>query len=327
MKPIRTANAPKKTIQPILREAHDADEHAQNLTNWQQQYDQVSSGEFYGSLIELPLNGLQVFKEHTSHTLRQKCNVWSDSIWFGLPENGHKVSRINGLEVKDEHLMCRPGDTEFELITPQDFNIFGIVMTHQALQKMAEIQEVTLNWLDLIEQGRLTVPRKTLYHIRYLLDRVLTLESNPPPNKVLTDMVMMSVLEVLKQKTDEVKVAPSFQRRKAVVDRVKSYVENHPDAPVTITELCEVASVSRRTLQYSFTSVLGISPLQFIRISRLNGVRRALHNNIYLPMKERASIADIASQWGFWHLSQFAKDYKQLFGELPSDTTKIHIHH
>jgi len=138
---------------------------------------------------------------------------------------------------------------------------------------------------------------------------------------------MMSVLEVLKQKTSEMKVAPSFQRRKAVVDRVKTYVEDHPDAPVTITELCDVVSVSRRTLQYSFTSVLGISPLQFIRISRLNGARRALHNNLYLPSNQRVSISDIASQWGFWHLSQFAKDYKQLFGELPSDTAKIHIHH
>jgi AraC family ethanolamine operon transcriptional activator len=32
------------------------------------------------------------------------------------------------------------------------------------------------------------------------------------------------------------------------------------------------------------------------------------------------TIQDIASHWGFWHLSQFAQDYRQLFGELPSDT-------
>lgn len=320
MKPVHEVLAPNKSIQPILMEAHDADEHAQNLTDWQQQYDQVSGGGFYGSIAELALPQLQVFKEHTSHALRQTCNVWSVSIWLGLPENGHKVSRINGLEIKDEHVMCRPGDTEFELITPEDFNIFGIVVTQQALQTVADIQGLELNWSDLMQHGRLAVPRKTLYHIRYVLNRMLNEEQNATPSKVLNDMVMMSVLEVLKQESHKTPVPPSFQRRKAVVDKVKAYVESHPDSPVTVTELCEFANVSRRTLQYSFTSVLGISPVQFIRASRLNGVRRALHQNQFKPMKDRESISDIASQWGFWHLSQFAKDYKQLFGERPSET-------
>lgn len=312
--------APKKSTQPIVMEANDADEHARNLTNWQQQYDQVSGGGFYGNIVELPLNDVQVFREHTSHALRQTCNVWPDSIWLGLPENGHKVSRINGLEIKDEHVMCRPGDTEFELITPEDFNIFGVVITQSALMKVADIQGVPLNWQDLTQQGRLAVPRKTLYHIRYILDRMLNTEHNLTPDKVLTEMVMMSILEVLKQESHHIPVAPSFKRRKAVVDKVKHYVDAHPDAPVTITDLCEHASVSRRTLQYSFTSVLGISPLQYIRASRLNGVRRALCQNNRQPEAQRESVADIASQWGFWHLSQFAKDYKQLFGELPSKT-------
>jgi AraC family transcriptional regulator, ethanolamine operon transcriptional activator len=30
----------------------------------------------------------------------------------------------------------------------------------------------------------------------------------------------------------------------------------------------------------------------------------------------------IASHWGFWHAGQFAHDYKQLFGENPSDTLR-----
>jgi AraC family transcriptional regulator, ethanolamine operon transcriptional activator len=44
-------------------------------------------------------------------------------------------------------------------------------------------------------------------------------------------------------------------------------------------------------------------------------VRRALRQ-----AAPGVTIQDIASHWGFWHLSQFAQDYRQLFGELPSDT-------
>ncbi|WP_338353092.1 hypothetical protein [Thalassolituus oleivorans] len=33
-------------------------------------------------------------------------------------------------------------------------------------------------------------------------------------------------------------------------------------------------------------------------------------------------MAVVAANWGFWHPGQFAKDYKQLFGENPSETVK-----
>jgi len=31
-------------------------------------------------------------------------------------------------------------------------------------------------------------------------------------------------------------------------------------------------------------------------------------------------VADVANEWGFWHLGQLAKGYQNWFGELPSDT-------
>jgi len=30
----------------------------------------------------------------------------------------------------------------------------------------------------------------------------------------------------------------------------------------------------------------------------------------------------VANAWGFWHMGQFARDYRRLFGELPSDTLR-----
>jgi AraC family transcriptional regulator, ethanolamine operon transcriptional activator len=32
------------------------------------------------------------------------------------------------------------------------------------------------------------------------------------------------------------------------------------------------------------------------------------------------TIGDIANTWGFWHMGQFAADYRRQFGELPSET-------
>jgi AraC family ethanolamine operon transcriptional activator len=60
----------------------------------------------------------------------------------------------------------------------------------------------------------------------------------------------------------------------------------------------------------------GLSPALYMKARRLNGARRDLSGKHESPMK----IVDIANKWGFWHLGQFAKDYRNWFGELPSNT-------
>lgn len=133
------------------------------------------------------------------------------------------------------------------------------------------------------------------------------------------DFIQTMVLQILQQQqADDAPVATTLQahaHRQAVVRRVQSYVESHPQEVLTITQACAIAHVSRRTLQYSFETVLGISPLRFLRCQRLNQVRRAL-----LAGDVEQTVMDTAACWGFWHAGQFARDYKVLFGESPSAT-------
>ncbi|WP_137169014.1 helix-turn-helix domain-containing protein [Marinomonas sp. FW-1] len=308
-------DAPKGCFYPHVSEAHDADLHASNLTNWQQEYDQTSRGSFYGRIVELPFDGLQVFCEHTSQALQQKCVVWPDSVWLGIPLADQEESRINGLTIHPNNIMCRPGDCDFQLSTPQDYDLYGLVVDQSKLMKMALIHGVDLNWTELTEYGRLGVPDKTLEEVRFLLARLLSVQNKTTPPRLQQDIVMMALLEVLKVETPQPAKTQSYYHRKKVVDCARQFLDRHLDEPVTVTQLCEITNVSRRTLQYSFESILGVSPIQYLRISRLNGVRRSL-----VQAKSDQSVSDIAAQWGFWHLSQFAKDYKQLFGETPSKT-------
>lgn len=293
--------------------AHDADEHAHNLTNWQQEYDQVSRGAFEGSIKELQLNGIQVFKEFTSQSVFQKCNVWSDSLWIGLPESKPELSRINGHALQAHEVMCRPGDVDFSLMTPDQFSIFGVVIDKTLLTTLSDSGSLKPDEFTLTDC--LSLKQKTYSNLHYLLQRLLLTPHDGIPEKVSHDLLLLALQDVLTPESQYIKPSTSLTRRNHIVDRAINYLKQHHEEPVTITELCELNCVSRRTLQYSFESVLGMSPAHFLRMSRLNGVRRALR-----IAGNDECIADIAAQWGFWHLSQFAKDYKQLFGELPSET-------
>jgi transcriptional regulator GlxA family with amidase domain len=56
--------------------------------------------------------------------------------------------------------------------------------------------------------------------------------------------------------------------------------------------------------------------MAYVRMTRLH---RARHLLCSTAVRTR-SISEIALDCGFWHLSQFAVDYKLLFGESPSVT-------
>ena len=297
-------------------EAQDADEHAHNLTNWQQEYDQLGAGRFYGRIDEVALEGFQLFKEHTNRSLRQQCNVWKDSVWLGIPAQTADC-RINGLQVDSNQLMCRLGDRDFELMTPEAFDIYGIVVKEEVLLRAAEREGRALNLASLESAPRLTVERYKLDQVRVLLERVVNHSANGLNNQLQKDLATTALLVLLSEEHLTSETAPSYRHRKQVVDLVKANLDANHQSAVSMTELCELTHVSRRTLQYSFESILGISPLQFLRTARLNQVRRILSDP-----RHDAPIAITAANWGFWHPGQFAKDYKALFGENPSETVR-----
>ncbi|MCL7929442.1 helix-turn-helix domain-containing protein [Halomonas llamarensis] len=296
-----------------MQEAFDADEHAQNLTRWQQQYDQISPGRFYGRLDEIELPGIQVFKEHTGQALRQDCRVWADSLWLGIPMRP-LGSRINGQPLIEHEVMCRPGGYDFELVTPETFDIYGMVVHLPILQAAAKQQGVTLDTEWQYSPRRRVTP-ETLNAVSFLLDHLLSHRQGAIAEKIHKDILLIALFELLQIEQPDAELPPSYAQRKQVVDRVKRYVDEHLEDPVTMEMLCELTHVSRRKLQYSFTTILGISPLQFLRLRRLNHVRRALR-----AAESTQTVTDIATYWGFGHLGQFAHDYKRQFGESPSQT-------
>lgn len=306
---------PPVALHKCIVESGDVDQHASNLTNWRQEYDQLGDGLFYGRLEELAFDRLQVFKEHTSRALRQDCNVWPNALWLGIPAN-RQPCRIDGQSVQSNQIMCRPGSCDFELVTPECFDILGVVVDLDLLRGMAQVQGIEIS--TRFDEPRLMLSELTLSSLRYVIERLIHSEVAMVTSRLSQDLVMMALLQVLEEETPCQQNVPSYAHRKAVVDRVKSHLRENGEAPVTMGELCELTHVSRRTLQYSFESILGISPLRFLRVTRLNRVRRAL----LAAQENTTTVTQVCAHWGFWHLGQFARDYKQLFGECPSETLR-----
>jgi AraC family ethanolamine operon transcriptional activator len=133
-------------------------------------------------------------------------------------------------------------------------------------------------------------------------------------------MILNTVISALAQPRSNPRASCGQTRKVRTVAKVVDLIKQCPQNNPTITEICEYTHTSRRALQYAFNDVLGVSPGQYLRAARLNSVRRALVANTNLAPSEREPISTIAQNWGFWHLGQFAQDYRRLFAELPSQT-------
>ena len=85
---------------------------------------------------------------------------------------------------------------------------------------------------------------------------------------------------------------------------------------VTLSDLSAAAGVSERRVRDAFNDCHGMSPTAYLRVAALREVRRKLLDGPFV----RDPVTRAASDFGFWHLSRFAGQYRALFGESPSET-------
>lgn len=110
----------------------------------------------------------------------------------------------------------------------------------------------------------------------------------------------------------------ALSNRQRAMQRAIDFMHETDDMTLRVSDLCDEVASTWRTLDRAFKEHFGLGPKAYFNRLRLNRVRHALIRD-----KGQQPIGNIANQYDFWHMGQFAKDYKALFGELPSDTAAL----
>lgn len=101
-----------------------------------------------------------------------------------------------------------------------------------------------------------------------------------------------------------------------IVARARAYIAGNLQEPLTIEGLADVAATSRRTLYRAFLEVLGDTPQSYVRRLRLHRIRHDLASEA----EAACTVALAANRWGVGELGRLSGWYRELFGELPSQT-------
>jgi len=101
-----------------------------------------------------------------------------------------------------------------------------------------------------------------------------------------------------------------------IMVRFEEVLVEHLSRPLQMPELCELIVVSDRTLRSCCAEFLGMTPIQYVLLRRLEEVRRALRD----ADPDIVNVGEVAHRFGFTQLGRFAGRYRATFGETPSTT-------
>jgi AraC family transcriptional regulator, ethanolamine operon transcriptional activator len=302
-------------VKPVHVEPRESEELAYitRERGWDLHFDQIDSGKFAGYGDFWPL-------------LRKRCSCFAikravyihgitptNLFTFLIPERREDAVSFNGQKVTPDTIcMLTPGD-ETGLYLPANHVMTACCFEQILLEEtLHEVSRTTPLKSIVPHTALLALPADVVAPLRQLLE---TAPSTCPTRSVEEDVVTGICLALAENRGRPHRTPLASRNHWRYVRKVREYLEDHHlDEALSLKTLCQFTGVGARTLNTAFQEVTGDSPMQFIKRRRLNAARHALF------MGEAESVKSAALDHGFWHLGRFAHEYRNLFGERPSET-------
>jgi AraC-like DNA-binding protein len=130
-------------------------------------------------------------------------------------------------------------------------------------------------------------------------------------------LIAATVLETFPNSAASADPATATQAETSVMRKAVAYIDEHAGEPIGVTEIAAAAQVCTRTLQEAFRRHLDTTPMAYLRRARLERAHAAL---LAADPTTGATVATVASRWGFANLGRFAATYRESYGRSPRAT-------
>ena len=299
------------------------EELAQMAVAWDLDFRQLDSPRSASELLQAQLGSLLVSSARFGCHVDQRGATPAGMRTFAIPDADCSEMRWFGRPVDRNSLLTFPTNGELHAVSRPGFAVTTVSVPQALLDRYAALGEGGAPANDRGAETMTPAPPGTLDGLRSLSKRLSAAVANSGDGgcgQVIADIedeTLSALMRVLGggTPTRERDTRAGNRRR---LRQLLDYVDGHADTPLRVADLCAVARVSERTLQNLFRRELGMTPKTYLCGQRLYGAHRALRT----AQASGCRVMDVANAWGFWHMGQFARDYRKLFGELPSDTLR-----
>lgn len=308
----------------IHQNINDFDQFCASVVNWDLDYRQLDAGGFSSELLVCGTDKLQFTHARLGRKMLQKGISPQGLFTFGVLADPSIRIYWRNIEISADMIFVFPEGGELCGTTFSDFNVY-VVSLHEdrinhycALLGLPDIRQL-IGGNEAFECNGQKMAALRRWFRQTKNDLIYTeLNERDMPCLIEFESVMIpKLLSILSDHNQSVCQNLHRKRDRALL-AAETCLQSAGNGFVTVAELCHEANVSERTLQYAFQERFGMTAKSYSMAMRLNEVRKQLKDSN--PGKH--SVADVARQNGFWHMSKFGVDYKRMFNELPSKTLK-----
>ena len=291
----------------------------ESLVGWDLDFLPLEKGSFPSRIGQYLFEDTYIGEANFFKRVEQRGSTPSGYRTFVVPENDHVNYFWRGREINGQTLSLFPPDGELYSVSNGSFRVFTISISSRLLEKaldMVRLKKVE-DWINSEQVWKASPLR--LHRIRELIHKLVSKSSEVADfniRKLELDLAseILSSMDQCNPSSTEIR-----NKRDLALIKCLELIRAVPrEGMLSLPELCKESRVSERTLQYAFKDRFGLSPKEYMKNYNLRMVKNRLDRGL-----RHANIQDIAAEFGFWHMGQFAADYKRHFGELPSESAKL----
>lgn len=288
---------------------------------------QLSNGRLSGNLITRQFGPLRLLRLQANRSLHVAGGKPRDRRMIALNlvhDRNAPPLRAHGTAIGADVLFGLDSQTDVHLSTPERMDLAVVMVNPGMLTRWSsgegspdlESEPFRFNVLPIDTASRAPLQRWLLHLLSLQVETSPVVAAPPSEADGGGDGLLPLLVDVLEQGLRQRGWPDRPPARIELVKQLQRWTDEHPLEPISLESLCSQAYVGRRTLIQGFQEHLGMGPMAYFKLRRLHGVRRELLE----AQPGAATISGLAASWGFLNPGHFARDYRRLFGELPSAT-------
>lgn len=283
-----------------------------NHTPWDLDFRQLSRGPAATSL------SFRVGKTVTALSIAMQSDVHQNGeappavITVGLPVQG-TLSKWLGKEVPQNAMISFGSGQEFDGVSRAGFKAFTLSIPQDGVNRLAADFGIEVS-VDVFRPGVFDL-NDAMRPTKLLERKSMAFMAGDTPQVDLETEEDICLALLLTAVNSEMRHLTGPSRlRDLALRRALDLIEANTDQMLTVRKLCTESGASWPTLHRAFVEHFGIGPKSYLSNLRMTRVRSAL-----LAADGDTGVTDIANSHDFWHMGQFASDYRKLFNRLPSE--------
>ncbi|CAB3778297.1 hypothetical protein LMG28688_00562 [Paraburkholderia caffeinitolerans] len=293
---------------------------------------QLEVGQFRGTVAHSASRELQVDWGNYSLSVMALGALNRNRITMGMLLSGHGDWRLFGAAVDNGLLLVAPEGSELALCLPTQPQWVSLQVERERLNAIGvDLGAITRGGGLRLPGGSDAMLRTLHYWSPALLasgaaDNTAADETGDAASDAASAQLALAHEDILSVMLGELdgRQDPAAMGHSAFLDagerwrivrRAQDFLDAQDSPLVRIDDLCQAARTSLSTLERAFQEAFGCSPRRFLILRRMAAVRREL-----LRAEPSASVTEVATRWGFFHLGRFAVEYAKLYHERPSET-------